>query len=120
MYHQDDNYLENPPHKNMLTQSSKNSRDQEQSYTLEVALPGCNDDDIQVDINDGKLIIRAFIRQGITDEDDFLRREEPDRGIRTRTFLLPSDIDTQRIVTKYKNGLLKITFFKMDIYPCLN
>ncbi len=125
-YRQDDNYLEYFPETfpiegdlDLLTQPSTNIRNQVHNYTLEVALQGCNKEDIQVDMNDGKLFIRAFTGKSITDEDE-VTRKEPYRGIQTRTFVLPPDIDNQHILTHYNNGVLKITLLKVNTYPSLN
>ena len=123
-YHQEDSYpvsfFHTPPlDEDLLIQPRTNIREIEHTYFLEVALPGFNNKDIQVYINDHKLFIRAFTRQRIIDEHQFLRIEF-NRGIQTQTFLLPPDIDPHRMITRYKNGMLTITLFKVNHYPCLN
>ena len=123
-FHQEGNYPEHFPRKiffdgKLLTQPRINIKELMHTYVLEVDLPGYDNEDIHVYIRDDKLFIRAFARKRMIGERRFLRKEF-DRGIQTRTFLLPPDIDTQRIMTRYKNGMLKIMLLKMDAYPSLN
>ena len=122
-YHQDDDEPESffgtLPGEDLLTQPRTNIREIEHTYFLEVALPGFDPKDIQVYVHDGKLFIRAFTGQGITDDHQFLRTEF-NRGLQTRTFLLPPDTDPHRMITRYKNGMLRITLFKVGNYPSLN
>jgi len=122
-YHQDDNYPESFFHtlldEDLLTQPKTNIREIEHTYFLEVALPGFNNKDIQVYMNDHKLFIRALTGQRKRDEHPFLRKEF-NRGIQTRTFLLPPDIDPHRMISRYENGMLIITLFKVGNSLCLN
>ncbi len=75
------------------------------SYTVEIFLPGFKKENINLEIKDSKLVVSAECRQ--EKEDSFLHREfsvKPTKKVLT----LSRDIDIQKINAKYLDGILYI------------
>lgn len=84
----------------------------ENGYQIVGEVPGAKKEDINVDYEDGILIIEANIN--INDEQQYLMRERRSRTLR-RTFSL-GDIDEESIKAKYENGLIIVSVnFKEEV-----
>ncbi len=81
-------------------------------YLLEAELPGFNKEDIHVDIDGDYLTIHA--QQDLKNEKKdhkFIRQERSYSSI-SRSFNI-SDVDTEHISAKYKNGVLELNMPKL-------
>ncbi|MBQ6568884.1 MAG: Hsp20/alpha crystallin family protein [Clostridia bacterium] len=98
---------------NRLAQFKTDITDQGDSYLLEADLPGFDKKDISLEITNDVLIIRAE-RNTETEEEDkktkYVHRERS-YGSYTRLFDI-SAIESENIMEKYENGVLKITLPK--------
>ena len=88
-------------------------RETEDSYELDVDLPGFKKDEIQVDLKDGYLTIQAA--KGLDkDEEDkkgkYIRQERY-VGSCSRSFYV-GDVEPQDISAKYEDGILKLSMPK--------
>lgn len=88
-------------------------RETENSYELDVDLPGFKKDEIQVDLKDGYLTIQAA--KGLDkDEEDkkgkYIRQERY-VGTCSRSFYV-GDVEPQDISAKYEDGILKLSMPK--------
>ena len=88
-------------------------RETENSYELDVDLPGFQKDEIQVDLKDGYLTIQAA--KGLDkDEEDkkgkYIRQERY-VGSCSRSFYV-GDVEPQDISAKYEDGILKLSMPK--------
>lgn len=88
-------------------------RETENSYELDVDLPGFKKDEIQVDLKDGYLTIQAA--KGLDkDEEDkkgkYIRQERY-VGSCSRSFYV-GDVEPQDISAKYEDGILKLSMPK--------
>ena len=88
-------------------------RETEDSYELDVDLPGFKKDEIQVDLKDGYLTIQAA--KGLDkDEEDkkgkYIRQERY-AGSCSRSFYV-GDVEPQDISAKYEDGILKLSMPK--------
>ena len=88
-------------------------RETENSYELDVDLPGFKKDEIQVDLKDGYLTIQAA--KGLDkDEEDkkgkYIRQERY-VGACSRSFYV-GDVEPQDISAKYEDGSLKMSMPK--------
>jgi HSP20 family protein len=85
-----------------------NTRDTEESYEIELAVPGHDKDDLQVTVNDGVLTV-STIKQSNTEsgEGDYMHREFSYSSF-SRSFGLPKDVDDENISADYRNGILNI------------
>ncbi len=85
-----------------------NTKDNQDSYEIEMAVPGHNKDDLQVTVNDGVLTV-STTHQSDTEKgnDGYLHREFSYSSF-SRSFGLPKDVDDESISADYSNGILHI------------
>jgi HSP20 family protein len=83
-------------------------------FVIEVDLPGVNKEDIDVEIEENLLTVRAVrkMKSEVTKEDYYLM--ESNFGMISRTFVLPDGIDTSKIDAVYRDGRLRITLEKEE------
>lgn len=80
----------------------------EKSFEIQLAVPGMKKEDFKIDLNESRLSIsgeRKFTRQA--DEKHF-RSIETQYGAFRREFLLPENIDVDKIEAKYDAGILEL------------
>lgn len=76
------------------------------SYVVRAELPGLDpDNDIEVDVEDRTLTIHAER----TEEHKERHRSEFRYGALTRSLVLPTDVDADRIAARYEKGILEVT-----------
>lgn len=82
------------------------------AYIVESDLPGINKEDIDINIGDGVLTVKAERKYESSDENagKYLRRERA-YGSFERSFNI-SDIDAENIDAEFKNGVLILTLPK--------
>lgn len=88
-------------------------RDQGDKFLLEAELPGFNKEDIQLELKDSILTIRAEHKEDKEDKDDkgnFIRRERR-YGAFSRSFDV-TGINESAITAAYNNGVLELTLPK--------
>ena len=90
-------------------------RESENSYTIDVDLPGYTKDNIKVDITDGYLNINAKMEENDDNEEKgkFIRRERF-FGECSRSFYIGDDISEEDIKASFKNGILSLEIPKVD------
>ena len=78
------------------------------SYVVKVELPGIPREDIHVTLSDNILTIRGEKREEKTEErkDYYLR--ERSFGAFERSFVLPEDVDAERIEASFRKGVLTV------------
>ena len=100
------------PVKNLMKTDVK---EVEGGYEMEVELPGCRKEDVNLNLRDGYLTISA-VRNGSHDEKDadgrFIRQERY-RGAYSRGFYV-GDIQPQEVSARFEDGILKLTLPKRD------
>ena len=88
-------------------------RDQGDKFLLEAELPGFDKEDIQLELTDGILTIKAEHKENSEEKNDkgeFVRRERR-YGSFSRTFDV-SGIDESAITASYKSGILELSLPK--------
>ena len=90
-------------------------KETEDSYILDVDLPGYQKEDIKVDITDGYLTINAKTSNENKEEKKgkFVRRERF-MGECTRSFYVGEDIRENEIKASFKNGILNLEIPKVN------
>src|SRR5689334_18620002 len=83
----------------------------EREYLLALDLPGINREGLDVNLDDGRLVIRGERRgqEGLN-----ARRTERPQGRFVRTFSLPDAVDRSAISADYKDGVLLLHLPKRD------
>jgi len=77
-------------------------------------LPGVSKDDIDVKVENGTLVLRGEKKQVSEKESDTVHRIERFYGTFTRSFTLPSNLDTDKIEARYKDGVLELLIPKAE------
>ncbi len=92
-------------------------RETDNSYELDIDLPGFKKDEIKVELDNGYLSISAA--KGLDKDEEkkdskYIRRERY-AGSMNRTFYVGSQLTQQDIQAKFEDGILKISVPKKDV-----
>ena len=87
----------------------------EAGFTLTAEVPGIGKDDLEVSVHDGVLTLRGEKKEEETREDAGWRRVERRFGRFERNIRLPEQVDAEKIVAGYKDGVLKLTLPKAEV-----
>jgi HSP20 family protein len=84
----------------------------EHNITLKMEVPGIDEKDIDVRIENNTLTVRGERKFEKEEKEENFRRIERQYGSFTRVFTLPSSVDPGQVSANYDNGVLKITLAK--------
>jgi HSP20 family protein len=82
--------------------------DDDKAFRVTVELPGMTDKDVAITVADRLLTIRGEKKEEKEKKDKEVFRRERAYGSFRRTIELPSDVDTDKIEAKFKDGVLTI------------
>ena len=85
---------------------SVNSIENNDSFEIDLAVPGMKKDDFKIELIDKVLIISSENSNSI--ENDNMRLNEFNYSSFQRSFRIPESVDLDKIKANYKNGILKI------------
>ena len=85
-----------------------------EGYVLTAELPGLNRDDLEIQMQDGRLTLSGVRRERDGTCDQY-HRVERGRGSFSRTFQLPLPVDAERITADLRDGVLTITCPKAEL-----
>ena len=90
--------------------------EEKDKYLVKADLPGLKQEDIKVEVDDGVLKISGERKYEKKEEDKEKKYHYYERsyGAFERRFVLPSDVDTEKIDAKYENGVLEIVIPKTE------
>ena len=88
-------------------------KETEEKYLIEAELPGMDKEDIELELNDDYLTIKADNEEVIKEEEDDYIRKERRTGKYQRSFRL-NNIEKDKIEAEYNNGILEIDLPKME------
>jgi len=84
---------------------TENITENENSYGLELSLPGFSKEDVKIELNDGLISISSEVEK--SDENNFFKSSFE------KKYYLPEDVDIENIEASMKNGILSITLNKI-------
>jgi HSP20 family protein len=84
----------------------------EHNITLKIDVPGIDEKDIDVRIEGNTLTVHGERKIEKEEKEENFRRVERQYGEFTRSFTLPSSLDTGQVNANYNNGVLKIALAK--------
>jgi len=87
------------------------SEDEKNIYAV-IEIPGIEKDNLKVSINDGILTISGEKKLEKEEKDKRFYRSECSYGEFKKNFSLPVEVEEDKTVAKYQNGVLKITLPK--------
>src|SRR5260370_1498550 len=84
----------------------------EHQVTLKIEVPGIDEKDIDVRVEGNTLTVHGERKIEKEEKEENYRRVERQYGSFTRSFTLPSSVDTGQVNAHYDNGVLKISLAK--------
>ena len=85
---------------------SVNSVENNESFEIDLAVPGMKKDDFTIELNDKVLVISSENSNSV--ENDNMRLNEFNYSSFQRSFRVPESVELDKIKANYKNGILKI------------
>lgn len=91
-------------------------RETENSYELDIDLPGFKKDEVNVELKDGYLTISAAkgLDKDQEDKKGKYIRQERYAGSCSRSFYIGEDVPVEDISAKYEDGILRLSVPKAD------
>ena len=83
-------------------------------YHIEMDIPGYDKKDINIEVKDGYLTVKASKETEDKEETKNYIRRERVVGSFTKSFAL-GDVDTDKIDAKFENGILNVTIPKQEV-----
>lgn len=106
--------LFNSQNMSKFSEVAVNIKEREKDYKIEMAVPGFNKEDINIELDGNKLSIHGKTSEkNEIKEEEYTHKEFSFKEFE-RTFTLPKDIDAKKIEADYKNGILEVTLLKPD------
>ena len=91
-----------------------NTIEKDNQYLLEIAVPGMNKKDFEIEIQNDLISISSISKQEKEVKDNLnYNRQEFNYNSFHRTFSLPKEVDQSKIKANYSNGILTITLPKL-------
>jgi HSP20 family protein len=84
----------------------------EHNVTLKIEVPGIDEKDIDVRIENNTLTVRGERNFEKEEKEENFRRVERQYGSFTRSFTLPNTVDPEQVSANYDKGVLKIKLAK--------
>jgi HSP20 family protein len=85
-----------------------NIKELDSQFEIELAVPGMNKDDFEIEVEDGVLSISSTQEEEqVNEKGKFTRREFSCSSFR-RSFTLPDSVDSTKIDATYKEGVLLV------------
>ena len=84
----------------------------EHTIALKMEVPGIDEEDIDVRIENTTLTVHGERKFEKEEKEENFRRVERQYGSFTRSFTLPSSVDTAQVIANYDKGVLKISLPK--------
>jgi HSP20 family protein len=89
-----------------------NFEDRDDSYVLDFEIPGAEEEDININLKEDYIEIKADVKKEHKETDKGKSYVERRYGTFYRAVEVPEDVDTGNITATYKNGILKIVLPK--------
>jgi HSP20 family molecular chaperone IbpA len=89
-------------------------REEENSYILEAELPGLSEKDIDVKVENDLLHISTRKEEKKEEKSDGYLLKERRSSSYHRSFVLPKDVDREKIDANFANGLLTLSIPKVE------
>jgi HSP20 family protein len=92
-----------------------NVKEDDKSYTLDLAVPGIDRKELKIDINEDLLTIASESKNESEESRDGYKRKEFSYSSFCRSFQIPENVSKEKIEANYKDGILSVTLPKMEV-----
>lgn len=89
-----------------------NIKEDETSYSLEVAIPGVKKEEVNIDLNKHVLTISSEHKEEKSEEKDEYSKREFAYSSFSRSFVLPEQVKEEEISARHENGIVYISIPK--------
>ncbi|HEX5612233.1 MAG TPA: Hsp20/alpha crystallin family protein [Burkholderiales bacterium] len=88
-------------------------KEDDKAFTVQADIPGVKKEDIQIEIDDDVVSVRAEVKQEKEEKkDEKVVYSERSYGMVSRSFTLPTALDEKGAKAEYKDGVLSLTLPK--------
>lgn len=98
----------------MISRPSVNIKEHDNAFAIEVAAPGLEKSDFDIQVNDNNITISAQKEEKNEEKSEKFTRREFNFSKFSRSFALPENVDTDNISAQYGDGVLLINIPKME------
>jgi len=91
-----------------------NIKEDEKQYSLELAIPGINKNDLKIDMKEDVITISSEMKKESEENNDGYKRKEFSYSAFSRSFYVPENVNKEKIEASYKDGVLSVTLPKED------
>ncbi len=91
-----------------------NIKEDDKSFTIELAIPGMDKKDLKIDISDDMLTISSENKNEVEEEKDGYKRKEFSFSSFCRSFFIPENVNRDKIGASYKDGILTVELPKQE------
>ena len=85
-----------------------NIREDEKKFTLDLAVPGMDKKDLQIEIHEDVITISSEHKEEKEESRDDFKRREFSYASFCRSFYLPENVNKDKIEAKYNDGILTV------------
>ncbi len=89
--------------------------DRDKEIVVRAEIPGVEKDDLEVTLTDNMLTISGKTFSEEKEEEGDFFRSEIRQGKFSRSVTLPHDVNADKVVTRFKDGLLTLTMPKLEV-----
>lgn len=102
----------------MLTDISEH----DDHYEVKIDLPGFKKEDINIELNEGYLIVKVSkgLDESQKNNEGRIVRQERYQGMMSRSFFVGSDVTNEDIKAKFEDGVLSLNILKKDKKEIIN
>jgi len=90
------------------TMPAVNIKEGEKCFTLELAVPGMNKNDLKINVENDVLTVSSESKNEVNEERDGYKRKEFSYTSFCRSFYLPENVKIEDIKAEYKDGILNV------------
>jgi HSP20 family protein len=91
-----------------------NIREDDKNYVLDLAIPGIDKKNLNIDTNDDVLTISSEVKNESEKSVDGYKRKEFNYSAFCRSFYIPENVNREKIEANYKDGVLTISLPKQE------
>ena len=91
-----------------------NILEEDNEYRIEVIAPGIDKKDVKINLEDDVLTISSEMKQENEEKDKHYMRREFNYTAFSRSFVVPEEVDAEKISAEHKNGILTLHLPKKE------